>query len=214
MKHCAVCQGYGDAICVECAAAAVLLKCDPYRIQAMFGFFRDEGIWTDLSTEVDLLSWYWIEGEKENSKGELVWHPLYCTKTSEQANRLLAGILRVDERSGLNKEEETLLEYDDFRVKAPDAQEDRPRKKNKKGAKRSVERLDQCPRCGSKDRKKVRKGDLKLWKCLDCRTRWARSPGEAPAVSSRGSESRSGSPGAESTKKKGKKTKKRGKTPQ
>lgn len=162
------------------------------------------------------MEWFWIEGRKKyknplkknGQPKKEKWVRLYCAQTEGQANLLIRQIKAFT--SGVSnkrtpvqeKEAELLTKFDDFRVVEPVIKGKRAKRelaeaeenfrKNQATQADPVAPFPECPGCGRREAKKVKKGDLKLWRCLSCGRRWPRSSGEAPEKPSK---ARRGDPG-------------------
>lgn len=163
------------------------------------------------------MTWWWIEGRrkwknplKKNGKPKKeVWHRMYCARSEESAKLLIrqikasiaAGKEGTKTSKARDREIDLVSRYDEWRVIAPEAPVVTKRGKGPKPSKHesvsekstafvegTVEDRIECPGCGKRGPKKVKKGEKKLWKCLSCGRRWPRSSGEAPQKPSKGLE--------------------------
>lgn len=154
------------------------------------------------------MEWWWIEGRKKyknalkpNGKPKKEkWIKLFCTRSPENARLMVRQIKAARNLSSptskQQKELDSIRKYDDFRVVEPELPAPSKRVKPPKqgddfrktdpALSRDVKAPAECPGCGLRDAKKVRKGDRKLWRCRSCGRRWPRSPGNGSVSPSDG----------------------------
>lgn len=145
-------------------------------------------------------------GSKKTGDRRFIWIPLYSATSEAEGMGVLRAVLNANSKDSKKKvanatgdakkdavhglKEITMLEREflDFRLVEPVAQV-KPKRTSAKALPDRYNPIEVpherelsvvCPNCKSEAMKKVKKGETKLWRCLDCNRRWARSSGEAP----------------------------------
>lgn len=110
--------------------------------------------------------WWWVEGLRKLS-GVKVWVPLYCSRTEAEAQQTLRVVeahatrrIEVVGDKHAEREAAQVGAYRAFRV-VPDS-----------------EQGVRCSECTSNYLKRIKRGDERLWKCLNCLHTWVRTPQE------------------------------------
>lgn len=120
-------------------------------------------------------TWYWIEGLTKIA-GVKRWIALYNARDPQQAETTIRMIRHQlanppkDPSKSQALELASLKRYRDFRVMGDHLPDVR------------------CSECGSNYLKRIKRGDLRLWKCRNCGSTWERvtkSVNESPSEASR-----------------------------
>lgn len=109
--------------------------------------------------------WFWVYGLGKTS-GTKNWVPLYCSRTQQGAQQIISAIryyFQNPEKADPKgvAELKILSRYRDFRIETDDLS------------------TRTCVNCRSNYLKKIRRDEIKLWKCKNCGNTWSRSHTEA-----------------------------------